>query len=123
TSTNSIIYNVQVASMSTVIDRNIYQQCNVEIQLQIANVPVGELALNYGYTDSLQAFPLLSLFTTMQATINNCSITTNIKDILPQILRMYDHEKLVRYNSSTPALPDLFFQNYADALGTQTNPM
>jgi hypothetical protein len=123
TSTNNIIYNVQVPSMSTVIDRNVYQQCQVQLQLRLANVPVGELAINYGLTDSLQAFPLLSLFTTMQSTINNCSITTNIKDILPQVLRMYDHDKLVRYNSSTPALPDLFFYRYADSVGTQTNPM
>jgi hypothetical protein len=123
TSTNNIIYNVQVPSMSTCIDRNVYQQCQVQLQLKLADVPAGELALNYGYTDSLQAFPLTSLMTTMQATINNCSVTVNIKDILPQLLRMYDHEKLVRYNSSAPALPDLFFYNYADAIGTQTNPM
>jgi hypothetical protein len=123
TSTNNVIYNVQVPSMSTVIDRNVYMQATPQLQFTIDQVPVGELAMNYGYADSLQAFPLLSLFTTMQSTINNCSITTNIKDILPQILRMYDHEKLVRYNSSTPCLPDLFFQQYSDALGTQTNPM
>jgi hypothetical protein len=123
TSTNNIIYNVQVPSMSTCIDRNIYQQSQVELQLRLANVPTGQLALNYGLTDSLQAFPLTSLMTAMQSTVNNCSITVNIKDILPQVLRMYDHEKLVRYNSSAPALPDLFFYNYADAIGTQTNPM
>lgn len=89
----------------------------------VPNVPEDELAINYGFTDSLQAFPLTSLFTTMQSTINNCSVTVNIKDILPQILRMYDHQKLVRYNSSAPALPDLFFYNYADSVGTQTCPM
>ena len=119
----NIIYNIQVPSMSTCIDRNVLQQATITATISCTNVPTGQLAFNYGMTDALQAFPLNSLITTQMATVNNTTVTVNLQDILPQVLRMYDHDKLIRYNSTAPSLPDLFFYNYSDAVGTQSNPL
>jgi hypothetical protein len=121
--TSTITYNVQVPSMSTVIDRNVLQKSTETIQILIANVPVNELAFDYGDKDALQAFPLNSLITTQTATINNTSVTTNLQDVLPQLLRMYDDEALQRYNSLSPSLPDKFWKNYSDAVATASNPL
>ncbi len=90
--TSNLIYNIQVPSMSTIIDRNLMQRATIATQITCANVPVGNLCFNYGYTDSIQAFPLNSLVTTQSATINNTTLTCNLQDILPQLLRMYDNE-------------------------------
>lgn len=122
-SASTITYNVQVPSMSTVIDRNVFQKSTITLKVVCTEVPAGQFAMDYGMTDSLQAFPLNSLVTTQTATINNTSVTTNLQDILPQILRMYSKETLERYNSLTPCYPDKLFSNYVDAVGSNSNPM
>ncbi len=60
TNSASIIYNVQVPSMSTIFDRNVMQQATIAVQITVGSatvkdnqVPIGGLAFNYGYTDSL----------------------------------------------------------------------
>jgi len=123
TNSSSIIYNVQVPSMSTIIDRNMMQQATIAVQVSCGAVPTGNLCFNYGYTDALQAFPLNSLVTTQQATINNTTVTVNLQDVLAQLLRMYDNETLQRYNSTTPSLPDMLWKYYANAVGTSSNPL
>ena len=37
------------------------------------------------------------------------------------LLKMYNYEELVRYNSLTPSLIDSFYYNYADGIGTNNN--
>jgi hypothetical protein len=61
-SDTSIIFNVQVPSMSTAIYRNFEISTTIAITLNMTNVPENALAMNYGYTDSLNAFPLNALF-------------------------------------------------------------
>jgi hypothetical protein len=122
-STSTITYNIQVPSMSTLIDRNVLQQATVTLRITCADVPEGDKCMDYGNTDSLQAFPLNSLITTQTATINNTSVTTNLQDILAPLLRMCDNETLERYNSLTPSMPDKFWKNYANATGTNSNPL
>lgn len=121
--TGSIIYNIQVPFTSTIIDRNMLQQATITLQISLSNIPKDAIAFNYGYTDSLQAFPLNSLILQQSANINNTAVTCNLKDILPQILRMYDNETLSRYNSLAPAMPDTLWKNYSDAVGTNSNPL
>jgi len=79
------------------------------------------LVFDYGLTDSLQVFPLNSLCTTQQMSINNATVSQNTKDILPMLLRMYDRRKLNRYNSLCPSLPDSFYSEYINGLGCMNN--
>lgn len=122
-SNSSIVFNVQVPSENIVIDRHLLLASQLSFQLTLANVPVGKQCFQYGLTDSLQAFPLNSLFTTTQATINNVSISTNLQDVLPMLMRMSDRRILSRYNSMTPSLPDCQWGEYRDAPGTNSNPL
>lgn len=112
-SPSQIVFNVQIPSESIVIDRELYMASQVAFTIQGTNVPIGATFLNWGLTEALNAFPLQSLFTTIQTQINNVSTSTNLQDILPQILRMNDNRKLSRYNSMTPSYPDQAWGEYS----------
>ncbi len=88
-----------------------------------SSVPTGELAFAYGVSDSLQAFPINSLFNTSTCQINSASITTQTQQILPVLLRMMTNEQLASFNGMCPSLPDCAYQNYANGLGTTNNPL
>jgi hypothetical protein len=109
-SASQIVWNVQIPSESILIDRHLLMSSTINFTINLGGaanqVPVGENCINWGLTEALSAFPLQSLFTTVQATINNSSTSVNLQDILPMILRMNDNRKLARYNSMTPSLPD-----------------
>jgi hypothetical protein len=123
TSNSSIVFNVQVPSENIVIDRHLLLATQLSFQLNLTNVPIGAQCFQYGLTDSLQAFPLNSLFTTTQATINNVSVSTNLQDVLPMLMRMSDRRILQKYNSMTPSLPDAHWGEYKDAPATNANPL
>ena len=128
-SSSSISFNVQVPSENIVIDRHLLLRSilNFEININGQNgsrpVLAGENVFQYGLTEALQAFPLNSLFTTVQTTINNVSVSTNLQDVLPMLMRMSDNRVLSRYNSMTPSLPDCAWGQYSNAPGTNSNPL
>jgi len=127
TSNSSIVFNVQIPSENIVIDRHLLLSSQLSFEISAGGasypVPVGEKVFQYGLTDSLQAFPLNSLFTTTQATINNVSVSTNLQDVLPMLMRMNTSEVLSRYNSMTPSYPDCAFGEYKNSTGTNANPL
>ena len=71
--------------------------------------------MNYGVTDALAPFPLHSLVSTMTATINNNTVSMNVQDTLPLLLRMVDPEELAKYNDMTPTALD-HLAHYSDAV-------
>lgn len=130
-SNSSIVFNIQVPSENIVIDRHLLMQSTIQFTVNLGG-GLTPFTLNqigspppfqYGLTDSLQAFPLQSLMTTIQATINNTSTSTNLQDILPMVTRMYDRRVLSRYNSMTPSLCDALTANYSDGYGSLGNPL
>ena len=124
TSSSAIIFNCQIPSENIVVDRHLLIQSTVTLTLNLSGTNVlkeDKLVFNLGISDALQAFPLNSLCNTQMCSINNVSISQNTKDILPMVLRMYDKRKLNRYNSICPSLPDSFYANYIDGLGTLNN--
>lgn len=123
TSNSSITFNVQIPSENIVIDRHVLMASQLAFQLNLANVPAGDQCFQYGLTDALQAFPLNSLFTTTQATINNVSVSTNLQDVLPMLMRMSDRRELQKYNSMTPSLPDAHWGEFKDAPASNANPL
>lgn len=122
-SNSSITFNVQVPSENIVIDRHLLLASQLSFQISAGNVPIGAQVFQYGLTDALQAFPLNSLFTTIQTTINNVSVSTNLQDVLPMLMRMNDKRQLARYNSMTPSLPDSAWGQYNNAPATNNNPL
>jgi len=63
------------------------------------------------------------LMTTATAQINNTAVSVNLQDILPSLLRMNNSRELYRFNSTTPSLPDQAYARYANAVGTNNNPL
>jgi len=122
-SNSALIYNIQVPSENIVIGRDALISATVTITLDVTGVPNGDLAFNYGATDAFAPFPLNSLFSTLTAQINNTTVSTNLIDTLPSILRMNDAQYLSKYNGMTPSLPDLAYLNYSDGLLTNNNPL
>ena len=122
-SNSSITFNIQVPSENIVIDRHLLLASQLSFQISATNVPVGQQVFQYGLTDALQAFPLNSLMTTIQTTINNVSVSTNLQDVLPMLMRMSDRRQLSRYNSMTPSLPDSAWGEYRNSIASNNNPL
>ena len=130
-STSSLVFSVQVPSENVVIDRNVLLRANVNFTIQInaaGNVangisatPIGALAFSYGETNSFQAYPLNSLFTTSTATINNCNVSVNLRDVLPQLLTLNDARDLCKYNGMTPCYPDSTYATFSQGVGANNN--
>jgi hypothetical protein len=126
-SNSSIVFNIQVPSENIVIDRHLLLSSTLAFEISAGGtsypVPVGSKVFQYGLTESLQAFPLNSLFTTTQATINNVSVSTNLQDVLPMLMRMNSSEMLQRYNTLTASLPDQTWGEYQYGVGSNSNPL
>lgn len=123
-SPSSVTFNIQVPSEQTIIDRRVLWQSTVSLLLTCTGTAAnaGQMPIDYALTDALAAFPLHQLATVMTATINNNSVSINIRDVLPALLRFNDRRELQRYNGTTPVAPDLI-GTYADGVGTLLNPL
>lgn len=125
--TSSLItYQCQIPSESIVCDRSVLQACDLCFQVNIDTqntaaggveaIPANSNVWQWGITESLAPFPLTQCFSTIQSSINNCSVSINIGDILPQMLRMTSQRELQKYNSTTPAMVDDLWGDYKDAV-------
>lgn len=127
-SNSALIFNIQVPSENVIIGRDVLINTGITATIKLGSqtvvakqVPVGQVAWDYGGTDAFHAFPLNSLFTTATAQINNTTVSINTQDVLPTLLRMNNSRELYRYNSTTPSLPDQAYGRYADSFsGAQT---
>ena len=109
------VFNVTVPSLETIISREVLWRCTVTLKITGSGKPLNEFLVNYGVTDALAPFPLHSLITTMTATINNNTVSMNVQDTLPGLLRMCDPEELAKYNDMTPTTLD-YLPDYSDAI-------
>ena len=122
---SSVTFNIQVPSEQTIIDRRLLWQSTVILKLDILGSTalygnVGQLPINLAVADALSAFPLHQLASVMTATINNNSVSLNVRDVLPALLRFHDRRELSRFNGMTPVMPDLL-ATYKDGVGTNLN--
>jgi len=111
----SHVYNVTVPSLETIISREVLWQSTVTLKITTTNKFDEDFAVNYGVTDALAPFPLHSLVTTMTATINNNTVSQNIMDTLPILLRMVDAEEFAKYDCMTPTALD-YLADYKDGV-------
>ena len=122
--TNSVqVFNIQVPSENIIIGRDALIQCPLQFTLTISNVPINDVAIAWGQTASLQAFPLASIMTTASATINNSTVSVNLQDVLPMLLHLNSNRELYRYNGMCPSLPDQNWGSYVDAFGASSSPL
>jgi len=127
TSNTSMQFQVQVPSLSTAVNRHILAQTDIDLLVQFEGGTTtgywdaSENLFCYGKTNSLQAFPLNALITTIQAQINNSNVTVSTREVMSSLLKMYKYDELAKYNSLTPSLIDSFYQDYSDGLGSNNN--
>jgi hypothetical protein len=118
-SNSSLVFNVQVPSLQTVIDRRVL--FGMDFILKVVGSPAtGTRLVNLGSTDALAYFPLHQMMATMTTTINSSSISSNIPDILPALIKLHDKRSLQKYNSLTPNMTDNYF-DYASPAATTAN--
>ena len=80
-SNSSHVYNIVVPSLETIIDRRVLWTSTVTLRVQ-CDCKANFQAINYGLRDSLGPMPLHQLCQTITATINNNTVSCNIKDVL-----------------------------------------
>ena len=117
-STSAHVFNIAVPSLETIISREVLWAVQLTFQINVANGRAqypGMFAVNYGVTDSLAPFPLHQLVNTMTATINNNSVSMNVQEVLPALLRMCDIDELAEYDSTTPTTLD-YLASYRDGV-------
>jgi hypothetical protein len=114
--TSAHVFNVPVPSLETIISREVLWSSIVTLKISVASgstKPAGKFLVNYGVTDALSPFPLHSLVATMTSTINNNTVSINMADVLPVMLRMMEPEELATYDDMTPTCLD-YLGNYRD---------
>ena len=117
--TSAHVYNITVPSLETVISREVLWQSTVTLKITASGAkPNGMFLVNYGVTDALAPFPLHSLVTNMTTTINNNTVSMNVQDTLPALLRLIDAEELAKYECMTPTGLD-YLQDYRDGVDLQ----
>ena len=114
-STTNHVYNVAVPSLETIISREVLWKSTVTLKISIPQALNGRFAVNYGVTDALAPFPLHSLVNVMSATINNNTVSFNVQETLPLLLRMVDPEEFAKYDCMTPTALD-YLARYGDAV-------
>ena len=122
-SNSAINFNVNCPSESIVLDRHILIQSQVTFQLNITGVPQNQPALKWGWDCGWGTFPIQSMMTSCSATINNCTVQTNVQDVLSMLIRLNDDRCISSTNSTTAAMPDDAYCNYRDGVGSNNNPL
>ena len=116
---SSIVFNVVVPSIETILDRRLMIQSTMILKINIQNPIAGDALINYGVTDALAPFPFNQLIQNIQCSINNNNITLQQSDLFDVLLRMQDPEDLARYDGKTPTGLDYLY-DYSD--GVMMNP-
>ena len=121
-SNSQLVFNIQVPSEQTIIDRRVLLQTDLALKVvSINNGATGTATgCRYASNSALAPFPLHQLMSVASATINNNTVSVNVQDVLPAVMRMLDHRELSAYNGYTPTMQDTF-ANYADGLYNNNN--
>jgi hypothetical protein len=129
-SNSSLTFSIQLPSENIVMGRDamIESRINFSLKAGSADTPLtptdaGVQYIKFGLETSFSSFPISSNMNTANIQINNTSTSINLKDVLPQLLRLNDSRELYKYNSYAPSLPDQAYYSYTDGVGASNNPM
>ena len=122
-SNSSLVANIQIPSESIVFDSKVLFQSDLHLTFNLSNVPIGVPAFGYGQSDSLNSYPLQSLFQTCNLVLNNAASSTNYADIFAIIKILEDKNYLDKTDSFSPNYVNQMWGRYSDAILTNSNPM
>jgi hypothetical protein len=86
-----------------------------------APVPLNQACRVIGKDIALAAFPFNSMLSTLQATINDTTVTVNSEDVLKELLRLTDYAEN-RVQRTCPTMLDNYLR-YADGNGAINTPL
>lgn len=123
-------YNIQVPSETTIIDRRVMWQSRVRFNVSITTpggnqtvaLPDDESILIFGQTCGFGPWPLHTLCSTQQITINNNTVSINTNDIIPALGKLGIDRELQHYNQNALTETDFYF-NQGETRELQNWPM
>lgn len=123
-STSNINFSTPPPASNIIVDRKITMTLPFRLEISMAKPGGGgntrPLRPNF---DALRAFPLHSMLNTIQLTINNCSMTQNIGEIIHALLRYnFDQAELHNAYSTTPCFLDNY-SSYNNGSISDDNPL
>lgn len=122
-SDSQINFSVPPPSPKTIVDRIIFLAVPIQLTFTGNTGDVTVPILNYGVADAFRAFPLLSIIQTLAVTINNNTVSINMNDVFPDLLRYYTNpQDEFLFFSTGPSYQDQN-QSYWDGVGTLRNPL
>ena len=123
-SNSTISFVGNIPSQNTMVDRQVLLQVPMQFRVTYQVPTAGdECEFNYGNNDAFQCFPMASIMTSLQATINNTTVSNEMNYSLPALLKTNDVDGLMRYNSMSPSLPDQAYFLFSDGVNASNNPL
>ena len=121
---SSLSFVCNIPSQNTLVDRQVLLQVPVQFRVQYKVPTAGQVCeFSYGQNDSFQAFPIASIMTSLQATINNTTVSNEINYSLPALLKVNPLDEVMCYNNMSPCYPDRHYYKYKDANQATNNPL
>lgn len=111
-------YQVQVPSENIFVDRAVdwVNTATLVVTLTVAaGQQSGVVLLQPGLNFSLAPFPMTQSVSTMQSTVNDQSLSINMADVLPQVLRLADLAK-TRMQRTCPTMLDRYYDVQSTAV-------
>jgi len=125
----SLVFNLQVPSEQVVVDRAVKMVSTFSFDVSVtmpADVAaaglVGARPFDYGNTCALGPYPMHSLFSSMNVTINNNSTSVQQQQVLPSLMRLYDERVHQRAAGGAPNTWDTA-ADYTQLLNATSNPL
>ena len=110
-SISSIVFNQPIPSETTIVDRRIMLKTTMVFRVQ--RTADSNSQIRYPSNFQFAPFPLHQMTQTISLTLNNTSVSVQIRDVLPAVLRAMDVEDLYEHNSGCPTSFDRYAR-YAD---------
>ena len=120
-STSQISYNINVGSETQVLDRKLQMRNTYKIRVKGTVAGGAGRLLEFGKNAALAAFPVNQSFQTVNCSINNSTVQSNVSDVLPLILKQMTKEDLAFYSSTSPVVSD-YYADYANAVNSTNSP-
>lgn len=135
-SASALVFNAQLPSQQTVINRRIPIRSTVALSITLYNATAAAIPapiiLGYGsngnpvgngqsISTALAPFPIHQCMQNQTMTFNNSNVSLQTRDLLPAMLRFQDSRALQRYNSTAPTMYDSYY-SYNDCVGANNNP-
>lgn len=120
-SSTNVLWNVNVPSENTLVDRHIYIEGKLQFIMTTPNDSSG--VTKFGFAPS--AFPFNSMLQSASLMINNSKVTVQSQDILSVVTKQMHQKYLSQHFQGTAHYVDKYFANMSDAtaLNGQSNPL